>query len=101
MHSYSTVLDALNGLKSRGYTIDFNLQPDCIKCDVNNIRFTPDEFEITEVFRFEGETNPSDEAIVYAIEGKDGQKGVLVNAYGIYSEGLEDEMMKKLKFHHD
>lgn len=98
---YATVLDALNDLKKRGHTVDFNLQPGCIKCDVNNIRFTPDQFEITEVYRFEGDSNPSDESVVYAIEGKDGRKGVLVSAYGVYSEGLEEEMIKKLQFHHD
>ncbi|HYG16437.1 MAG TPA: phosphoribosylpyrophosphate synthetase [Bacteroidia bacterium] len=96
--NYATVLDALNDLKKRGYTIDFNLQPDCIKCDANKIRFTPDQFEITEVYRFEGESNPSDESVVYAIKGKDGSKGVLVSAYGMYSEELEEEMIKKLQF---
>ena len=43
---------------------------------------TPDEFEIVEVYRFEGETNPSDEAAgVIAREIKvKSMKGVLVNA---------------------
>jgi hypothetical protein len=30
MHAYDTLLDALNGLKKRGYTIDFNLAFDHI-----------------------------------------------------------------------
>jgi hypothetical protein len=35
---------------------------------------------------------------VYAIESKSGKKGVLVNAFGVYSEPLSDEMIKKLSF---
>lgn len=39
----------------------------------------PDKFEITQMYRFEGDTNPEDEAVVYAIESQDGHKGTLVN----------------------
>jgi hypothetical protein len=50
-----------------------------------------------EVYRFEGETNPSDEAVVYAVESKDGtMKGTIVNAYGIYADPKSDEMIKML-----
>jgi len=56
------------------------------------------EFKVDKYFRFEGESNPSDAAILYAISSnQDGLKGVLVNAYGIYSEPLTDEMMEKFK----
>ena len=52
----------------------------------------------TEFHRFEGNSDPGDEAIVYAIESRNGLKGVLVNAFGVYSEPLSDDMMKKLSF---
>ena len=46
-------------------------------------------------------TDPADEAIVYAIESTDGTaKGVLINGYGIYTDSLSDQMLKKLKTHH-
>lgn len=100
MYSYDTLSQAVNGLKQRGYKIDFNLKYDCIVCHETPVTLLPGEFEITEVHRFEGETNPSDEAVVYAIEGRSGEKGVLVNAYGIYADPVSDEMIRKLGVTH-
>jgi len=96
MISYDTVSQAVNGLKERGYTLDFNLKSNSLECQGQN--FNPKDFEITEFHRFEGSSDPGDEAIVYAIESSNGMKGVLVNGFGVYSESLSDDMMKKLNF---
>src|SRR6187549_352869 len=100
MQSYDTVVDALNGLKSRGYTLDFNIAFDKIICSNNEICLNPNEFEIVEIYRFEGDTNPSDEDVVYAIESKDGKiKGVLTSAFGLYADSISNEMIQKLVMH--
>ncbi|HEY0678916.1 MAG TPA: phosphoribosylpyrophosphate synthetase [Chitinophagaceae bacterium] len=96
MYTYDTVSEAVNGLKTRGYTIDFNAQYDCIVCNDTPLRLTPDEFEITEVHRYEGNSDPADEAVVYAIESRHGNKGVLVNGFGISADAMSDEMVRKL-----
>jgi hypothetical protein len=97
MYAYDTVTGAVEGLKKRGYNMDFNLRDNCLIChdDVFNV----DDFEIVEYYRFEGESDPADEAVVYAIEGKKGQKGVLVNGYGPSADPLSSDMAKKLNFH--
>ena len=101
MVAYDTVTAALAGLKKKGYTLDFNIAFDKIQCAQNGVCLNPHEFEIVDFFRFEGETDPSDQAIVYAIESKDQQlKGVLVNAYGVYSDPVSNEMLRKLNFQH-
>jgi len=97
MISYDTVSEAVNDLKKRGFDVDFNLQENCIVCHED--KFNADDFEITEVYRFEGNTDPSDEAVVYAIESKNGKKGVLVNGYGISADVMDAEMAKKLAIH--
>ena len=100
MENYDTVSMALNSLKERGYKKDFNIAFDKIICNETQEYLNPSEFEITEVYRFEGESNPSDEAVVYAIESKDGSlKGALVSAYGPYSESISEEMILKLSIH--
>lgn len=95
--AYDTVSQAVTGLKERGYSMDFNLKENCIIC--NEEKFNPDDFEIVEVYRFEGESDPGDSAVVYAIESNTGLKGVLVNGYGIYSESMSSDMAKKLTIH--
>jgi hypothetical protein len=95
--SYDTVSDAVAGLRNRNFTIDFNLKENCLICDEH--RFEVNDFEITEVHRFEGDSDPADEAVVYAIESKNGLKGILVSGYGISADAMSDEMAKKLSIH--
>jgi hypothetical protein len=97
MYTYDTVSEAVNGLKKRGYNIDFNLRYDCIACDRTQLKLPPEEFEITEVHRYEGNTDPADEAVVYAIESKHGEKGVLVNGFGVSADAVSSDMVQKLK----
>jgi len=97
MYQYESPSKAIDELRKRGYTEDFNLQENCLIC--NTKKFNPREFEITEVYRFEGNSDPADEAIVYGIESHDGLKGVLVNGYGYSSEPMGEEMVKKLAVH--
>ena len=95
MYTYDTVTAAVNGLKQRGYTKDFNLEENCIVCHED--KYHPEDFDITEVYRYEGNSDPADEAVVYAIEGKNGEKGILVSGYGISADEMSDEMVKKLR----
>lgn len=97
MRQYDTLVDALNDLKQKGYTTDFNLVFDQLKCSATGECLSPAQFEITDYIRFEGMTNPDDASILYLIEAKDhSMKGTLISAYGIYSEPVSDEMVKKL-----
>ena len=98
MKSYVTLSETLNDLRKEGYTEDFNLLQDCLECRNGQFKVFAKEFRVDRYFRFEGESNPSDAAILYAISSDHyGLKGVLVNAYGIYSEPLTDEIVEKLK----
>jgi hypothetical protein len=95
MYSYDTVTEALTGLKERGFEYDFNLQENCLVCQEHKFQY--EDFEIVEVYRFEGNTDPADEAIVYGIESVNGIKGVLVSGYGASSDQMSTEMAKKLQ----
>lgn len=96
MITYNTVSEAVEGLHQRGYLEDFSLASDHLSCAARNLKFNPDEFEVDETHRFEGETDPADEAVVYGISSNDGLKGVMVNAYGTYAESASAELVKKL-----
>jgi hypothetical protein len=97
MKIYDTLLEALNDLKLRGFTTDFNIAFDKVQCSDTGACLDPSQFEIVEHYRFEGKNDPDDSSILYAISAKDGSlKGVLVNAYGMYGDAVSDELIKKL-----
>lgn len=102
MISYDTVTEAVKGLKERGYNVDFNIQVDRLVCSNNEICLHPEDFEITEVHRFEGDSNPDDEDVVYAVESKDGKvKGVITSAFGPYADPISNRIIQKLSMHKD
>jgi hypothetical protein len=101
MKSYNTLTEAMEALRGEGYVENFNLKQNCIESSSANYQIRHHEFEIDKFFRFEGDTDPADESILYAVSSeKYDLKGILVSAYGVYSEPLVDEMMKKLSFGH-
>ena len=67
MKSYVTLSETLNDLRKEGYTEDFNLLQDCLECRNGQYKVFSNEFKVDKYFRFEGESNPSDSAILYAI----------------------------------
>ena len=79
MYHYATVSTALDELTEKGYTVDFNIQE-------KRIIDSPDDFEITHVYRYEGETDPGDEATVYGIKSSTGEKGVFVAGLSAFTD---------------
>ena len=79
MYHYATVSKALQELGEKGYTTDFNLEEERI---TNHC----EDFTIEHIYRYEGESDPGDEATVYGIKAKTGEKGVFVVSPGAYTE---------------
>ncbi len=97
---YGTLSETINGLKREGYTLDFNMWNENLVCLQNSITLSPDDFKIDKTCRFEGETNPNDESILYAISSsKFNVKRLLVNGYGISSDEISNTLIEKLKTH--
>ena len=97
--NFGTLSQTVDGLKKNGYNLDFNIRGECLVCESTNMELSENDFEIDEVYRFEGDSNPDDEAIVYAISSsKFDVKGVLVNAYGIYSDEDAGALVQKLRY---
>jgi len=98
--NYGTLSETISRLKDEGYTLDFNIQPDSPANKPPNIALSPDDFEIDRVYRFEGATNPDDQSVLYAISSKrTNVKGVLVNGYGISTDGATDTLISRLSTH--
>ncbi|WP_316847190.1 phosphoribosylpyrophosphate synthetase [Pedobacter psychrodurus] len=94
----TSLSEVINALAEQGYTVDFNLKSSQINGGENPIQEFPEQFLIDKHYRFEGESDPDDEAIVYAISSIDGKiRGIFVNGYGTSSENFGEEVIKQLK----
>ncbi|MCF4102641.1 phosphoribosylpyrophosphate synthetase [Gillisia sp. M10.2A] len=102
MKDYGTLSQAINKLKlEEGYEYDFNLLDEKIELKSEKEFFHHDEFEVDKVLRFEGMSNPDDNAILYAVTTNNGKKGVLVDGYGISSGQISKAMLDKLDLKED
>lgn len=97
MKKEDTLSEVINRLRTEdGYEEDFNLLDEHLELRSSNERFKTTEFNVDEVYRFEGVSDPSDNAVLYAISTSSGRKGVLVDGYGYSSGQISKEMLEKL-----
>lgn len=94
---YGTVTEAINDFKKQGYSIDFNLDENCFVCDGND-KYYLEDFEISALYRYEGNSDPGDVALVCALESKSGLKGILVSGYGISADSTTQKMLEHLNY---
>lgn len=97
MKNYNTLSEAINDLQTNEYPYDFNLKPECLECASLKIEIRPEDFKVDKIYRFEGMSSTDDNSILYAISSKNGIKGLLVDAYGVYAENISEAMRIKLR----
>jgi hypothetical protein len=93
---YATVTEAIEQLHQQGYILDFNLEEGRLIADDKG--YAADEFEITDLYRYEGASDPADEATVYALVSVSGVKGLLVSGYGVSSDPASEQTLKQLHY---
>ncbi len=76
----------MNKLKSDGFTEEYVVKSNLLRSLDSGDAYASDHLRIVNFYRFEGESDPGDNAILYAIETRDGKKGVLIDAYGAYAD---------------
>jgi hypothetical protein len=75
-HRLETVTDALTRLRAGGYTADFYAtHQGQLACRGCNRTMDPTDVQVDHTIRFEGDTNPDHQDIVFAIECACGRKG--------------------------
>ena len=99
MKTYNNLVEATNELMKRGYTENLSLDGETVDAADKSIKMNASDFEIDEFYRFEGESNPDDMSIVYAVSSsKYDLKGVLVNAFGTYANNSSSAIHAKLHY---
>ena len=60
------------------------------KLMLNGKLYRQDEVIILRTYRFEGDSDPGDAAIIYVIQTNDGSMGFCMDSYGVYSSHTND-----------
>lgn len=89
IYHYTTVLEALADLKEKGFHHDFNLYLDAIKAN-------PNDYSVEHVYRYEGDSDPDEESVVYGIISSSGKKGVFVSGFSANSDAEAAQILEKL-----
>ena len=92
-----SLANCLNRMVSEGYTEDFKITDNGLESLQKHSNYTPGEIQVVNFFRFEGESDPDDNAILYVIETSDGVKGTLVDAYGTYNDPKVTRFMQDVE----
>lgn len=94
-----TLSEALDRLAARGFVEDFFVRDGLLTCAGCTDSFDPSEAEIVEIVRFEGVTDPDDEAVVFAITfGASGPLGTYTVPFG--ASMPPDDAAVVYKLHH-
>lgn len=98
----STLAATTTLLREKGFKHDVEVDGDGLYIMGHKERYyKPDEVHIISVIRFEGASDPGDMAALYLVELTDGNKGQLVDAYGLYANKHVGEFLKRCEFHYD
>jgi hypothetical protein len=89
IYHYASVSVALEKLKKEGYTYDFNH-------NFEEISLHPEDFIVSQMYQYEGNSSPDDSALVYAIVSKFGLKGVFVTGNSANSIDENAQFISKL-----
>jgi hypothetical protein len=92
-----TMVACTNALHAKGFTTQFKAIVSGLMSLSSRGIYFPEEVEIVDFFRFEGESDPEDNSILYVIETTCSEKGTLTDAYGMYGDPLIENFVKKVK----
>ncbi len=93
---YLTVACAVDDLTHRGFAEDFRAVDGKLRMSGTGEMVSPEELVIREYHRFEGISDPDDMAIVYGVEARNGVRGTVVDAFGVYSDPALSALMARV-----
>jgi hypothetical protein len=79
-----------------GYRTQFQALESGLKSLTTGRIYLPNEVRVVNFYRFEGDSAPEDNSILYAIQTITGERGTLTDAYGHYSDTDVTNFMKQV-----
>jgi len=91
-----TLSQIMNEWRKEGYTHDISVD-DNLNATVNQKKYPPEELQLDKKKRFEGDTNPADMSILFAVSHKNDKLGLIVDSFNPKEETSTSKFLKKIK----
>jgi len=92
-----TLSESVNEAVANGYTENFQVGTKGLTTGDKEANYAPLDIAISSFYRFEGYSDPQDNAILYLIKTNDGRKGTLVDAYGAQADAKISKFIKDVE----
>lgn len=87
----------VDDLSAAGWSVDFRARNGMLDCGPCGHQVSPEDIRIDRVLRFEGASDPDDQAAVFALTCVEcGVKGLYVVAYGPSMSGADADVVSRL-----
>lgn len=84
--------------KNKGIQREFRMNEDGeVRLQDSDNLYQSSDLRIVRTFRFEGDSNPDDNAVLYVVEDKIGNKGIIIDSYGAESNYPGDKFDQFLR----
>lgn len=93
----STLSGCMTSLLKKGYKENLQVKKAGMVVAGNDKTYQPKDVRIDNFYRFEGSSNPSDNAVLYAVRANDGTMGTLVDAYGSDADELVGSFVQEVQ----
>jgi hypothetical protein len=92
-----TLHAAVARLERAGYSVDLRARPGGFLDGRTGHVHPPEALVVDEIVRFEGESDPGDEAVLFALRARDGSaRGTYVTRFGPSADPVGAELIKQL-----
>ena len=97
--SMNSLSACMNKAVGNGFTVNFKVSREGRLHSESDTEknYAPEQVHIVNFYRFEGESDPADNSILYLIETSDRVKGMLVDAYGPYAQEQISQFIKQVE----
>jgi hypothetical protein len=95
-HNLKPMKEVLADLAEQGFNQNFRIEGNRLVSNESKQSFSADEVNLVEHYRFEGESDPGDASILYALETTSGEKGTVINTYGAGADLETNEFLEQI-----
>lgn len=92
-----TLSECMNDALHKGYRENFRMSTRGMMTEDEKSWYQPSDVSIHNFYRFEGYSDPADNAILYLIETKDKKRGILVDAYDAYADARISAFIRQVE----